>query len=158
MRYQFGYVNITDGHGGGTPDVSLSTITVPSPTGTGTATATINYSASTQVESIVDANGSRVEFLAVDNSGNVVTNGVSNRTKVVVKDPLGNVVYWYIAGFNANMSKDRIIDAAGNTTEQETYGSGINPLRPTSLQDGMSRTTTQTWDSTGNQLTENLTP
>jgi YD repeat-containing protein len=77
---------------------------------------------------------------------------VTNLTRVRVKDSQGNVVYQYTASFDNNMSSKGFLDAAGTSFGTVTYGSAVNPLRPTQFTDAMSRVWSYTWDTYGNLI------
>ncbi len=92
---------------------------------------------------------------AADSNGNLGSGFTisTNLTRVRVKDPQGNVVYEYTANFDSNMSSKGLKDAAGSGFGTATYGSAINPLKPTQVKDGMNRIWSYTWDRYGNLLT-----
>ena len=161
-RYVYGYQNVTNGElYNGQPETipMLHTLTVPSPTGTGTATATINYSANATIASLVDANGNSRSYTQPD----------ANHTQVIVKDPQGNIVYRYTAGYDMNMSltslTNGLVDANGKNTQiikANTYADPNDPYRSSQVQDGNGYaaggangkgTWTYTWDQYGNCLT-----
>lgn len=154
-RYVYGYQNVNNGEGQTMP--FLHTLTVPSPTGTGTQTATINYLPNIcTVSSLVDANGNTRSYSQPD----------ASHTQVTVKDPQGNVVYRYTAGYDMNMSQTTKTNGAvnangGNTTPagSSVYADPNNPYRPSQTQDGNGYaangannkgTWEYTWDRWGN--------
>ena len=157
-RYVYGYQNVGNGEGSETVPM-LHTITVPSPTGTGTQTATINYASNATIASLVDANGNSRSYTQPD----------ANHTQVIIKNPQGNIVYRYTAGYDMNMSLTTLtngaVDANGHNTQivqAKTYADPNDPYRPSQMQDGNGYaaggangkgTWTYTWDQYGNCLT-----
>lgn len=143
-RYAYGYQLVSNGDA--TEQVPfLHTITVPSPTGTGTATATINYATdgTCVVTSIVDANGNSRNYSATD----------MTHTLVTVKDPLGNTVYSYAAGFDSNMSETTHVNSSGVVQSSKTFSDPNDPYRPSAVTDAFGHTSYATWDQYGNCLT-----
>lgn len=119
----------------------LSSVVVPSPAGgSATSTANMNYdSATSKVQSLVDAHGNTVAYTYAANS-----------TLVQHKDSLGVVALQYTQKFDSAQRDSGITDALGKSTLIE-YLDSSNPTRPTKVTDRDGRITQMAYDAFGNQ-------
>ncbi len=141
MRYQYGYALVSNGEGS-EQTAALKTITVPSPTGAGTSTATLNYNGGIFISSLVDGNGNTRTYRQVD----------ALHTEVTVANAQGVVAFTYTSEFDSQMrSKARKIGSQGVLTGSTQYNAA-NYIRPDSVTDGNSKTTSYQWDQFGNLL------
>ena len=145
-RYTYGYQMFVNPEGNQTTP-SLHTISVPNPSGSSTpSTATIDYDPATlYVSKVTDADGNTRSYSTVSGA---------NTTTVTVRNPQGNIVYTYTAGYTNAMSETSRTDGNGHATYTVNSFDANDPLRPASVIDGNGKTTSYTWDSVGNLLSE----
>ena len=145
-RYIYGYQNVTNLEVGEQVPF-LHTISVPAPDGSqSNATATINYDPSTDfVSSVVDANGNKHAYTAVD----------ANHTKITIETSQNIVALAYTVGFDMNMSGTTVTDGTNtNIIETREYSDPNDPYRPSSITDGNGHTSYFTWDRFGHLQTK----